>query len=184
MPRGPLCHPRLRLNKATAPLLAEHVIRGEPVVPASAFLEMALEFGATTLYACQFSAMLSLSHKRPLTVQVKRDAAQWSVATQQQPRHPTMDADGNVSELAARLAHEGGLPFDVLHSQGFLSEEATADVSKLDLAALRSKMETCDAKTLYTRGWDHFAAYGPSFKRVQSIMASEDDVVAVIRGIS
>lgn len=38
--RGPLNHSYLRMNKDTHPLMAEHVIRGQPIMPAAAFLEM------------------------------------------------------------------------------------------------------------------------------------------------
>lgn len=43
-PRGPLNHPFLRMNKETHPTLAEHVIRGEPIMPAAGFLEMVYSF--------------------------------------------------------------------------------------------------------------------------------------------
>ena len=40
VPRGPLNHGYLRMNKDTHPTLAEHVIRGEPIMPAAGYLEM------------------------------------------------------------------------------------------------------------------------------------------------
>jgi len=39
-PLGPLNSSYLRMNKETHPMLAEHVIRGEPIMPAAGFLEM------------------------------------------------------------------------------------------------------------------------------------------------
>lgn len=37
---GPLNHDYLRINKETHPTLGEHIIRGEPIMPAAGFLEM------------------------------------------------------------------------------------------------------------------------------------------------
>lgn len=39
---GPLNHRYLRINKDTHPVLAEHVIRGEPIMPAARFSEMVI----------------------------------------------------------------------------------------------------------------------------------------------
>lgn len=39
---GPLNHPYLRVNHATHPLLAQHVVHGEAIMPAAGFLEMVL----------------------------------------------------------------------------------------------------------------------------------------------
>jgi acyl transferase domain-containing protein len=41
---GPLLHAGLRLNALTHPKLAEHVIMGEPILPAAGFLEMVMSF--------------------------------------------------------------------------------------------------------------------------------------------
>lgn len=41
---GPLLHTGLRLNALTHPKLAEHVIMGEPILPATGFLEMVTSF--------------------------------------------------------------------------------------------------------------------------------------------
>lgn len=38
--RGPLNHKYLKLNKETHPTIAQHIIRGEPIMPAAGFLEM------------------------------------------------------------------------------------------------------------------------------------------------
>ena len=38
--KGPLNYPGLRLNSQTHPVLAQHVIKGEPIMPAAGFIEM------------------------------------------------------------------------------------------------------------------------------------------------
>lgn len=37
---GPINHPYLKVNKDTHPILAEHIVRGEPIMPAAGFIEM------------------------------------------------------------------------------------------------------------------------------------------------
>ena len=37
---GPLNYPQLKINSQTHPALAEHVIKGEPIMPAAGFIEM------------------------------------------------------------------------------------------------------------------------------------------------
>lgn len=96
---GPLNYPQLQINTRTHPGLADHVIKGEPVVPAAGFIEMvrcwcplhrvkryysltyqqALEFGASEVYNVQFYDLLSLSSERPTPVQVKLEGTKWSV---------------------------------------------------------------------------------------------------------
>ena len=95
--KGPLNFPRLRMNAATHPDLAEHVMNGEPIVPATGFIEMvsklhlydfqysdyiqALEFGASTLWNIKFHTFLPLSQEEPRPVQVKLNGTRWSVTS-------------------------------------------------------------------------------------------------------
>ncbi|KAF8192401.1 hypothetical protein K438DRAFT_2135640 [Mycena galopus ATCC 62051] len=76
---GPVNRAHLRLNRDTHPTLAEHVIRGEPIWPAAGFLEMALEFGATTLFNINFRTMLPLSAEDPIPVSVTLDGSYWKI---------------------------------------------------------------------------------------------------------
>ncbi|KAJ7779717.1 hypothetical protein B0H16DRAFT_1299877, partial [Mycena metata] len=58
---GPLSPDHLVINERTHPTLAEHVINGEPILPATGFLEILLEAGANYLWDLDFMAVLSLS---------------------------------------------------------------------------------------------------------------------------
>ncbi|KAJ7638204.1 putative polyketide synthase [Roridomyces roridus] len=78
---GPLNHSRLKLSRDTHPTLSEHVIRGEPIWPAAGFVEMALEFGATTLLNVNFRGMLPLSSEAPFPVEVSLDGSFWQVSS-------------------------------------------------------------------------------------------------------
>jgi acyl transferase domain-containing protein len=79
--KGPLNYSGLRVNSQTHPVLAQHVIKGEPIMPAAGFLEMALEFGAMVLWDVEFHAMMSLSGESPIAVEVKLDGIHWTVKT-------------------------------------------------------------------------------------------------------
>ncbi|KAH9840916.1 putative polyketide synthase [Rhodofomes roseus] len=85
---GPLNHDYLKVNKETHPTLAEHVIRGEPIMPAAGFIEMALEFGATALMDVDMRAILSLSSEKPAKVDISRDGFRWVVKTSISSSHP------------------------------------------------------------------------------------------------
>ena len=98
--RGPLNHRYLKVNKETHPFLAEHVIRGEPIMPAAGFMEMvssfnngmalvrsnecvlkALEFGGTALMNVTMRSILSLSAEQPVKIDIHLDGSRWSVET-------------------------------------------------------------------------------------------------------
>lgn len=79
--KGPLNYSGLRVNSQTHPVLAQHVIKGEPIMPAAGFIEMALEFGATVLWDIEFRAMMSLSGESPTPVEVRLDGSHWTVKT-------------------------------------------------------------------------------------------------------
>ncbi|KAK0195634.1 putative polyketide synthase [Armillaria mellea] len=66
--RGPLNHDYLRLNKATHPSLADHIILGEAIMPAAGFLG-----------DLDISTLLSLSSEKPLRVNTKLDGCHWYV---------------------------------------------------------------------------------------------------------
>ncbi|KAJ3806573.1 hypothetical protein EV368DRAFT_25567, partial [Lentinula lateritia] len=102
---GPLNHPYLRINRATHPLLAQHVVHGEAIMPAAGFLEMAFEFGATSLYQVDFHAILPLTTAPPLHVHVDCNYSLWCVksspkldhmedATQVRFNHPSNSTKG------------------------------------------------------------------------------------------
>jgi acyl transferase domain-containing protein len=95
---GPLSSLGLGLNSLTHPVLAQHVIRNEPIMPAAGFLEMvfslfvfsacvfndcgqAFEFGATYLWNVHFQNILPLFPDRVLRVQVCKEGHFWSVRT-------------------------------------------------------------------------------------------------------
>jgi acyl transferase domain-containing protein len=93
---GPLNHAQLRLHSRTHPSLAQHVIKGESIMPAAGYLEMvsgygsllvlnshnevkALEFGARKVWNTEFLSVIALSAPRPVPVEVKLSENRWEV---------------------------------------------------------------------------------------------------------
>ncbi|TFK84686.1 ketoacyl-synt-domain-containing protein, partial [Polyporus arcularius HHB13444] len=149
---GPLNYAQLRLNAKTHPELADHVIKGEPIMPASGFIEMALEFGATELYDIAFHRLLPLSSERPTPVNVELHGTAWSV-------NSTSTAD-----------HSDTWPinYNRRHATGFLSTEPTQDLDmhKLDIESTRASMKPVKTSEVYS-GIAHFLQYGPLYRRIQ-----------------
>ncbi|KAH9944952.1 ketoacyl-synt-domain-containing protein [Epithele typhae] len=148
---GPLNYAQLQLNAKTHPDLAEHVIKGAPIMPAAGFVEMALEFGATEVYDVTFHGLLSLAAERPVPIQVALEGTRWTVAS-------------------AGPVGAGTFPtkYDRLHATGFLSKAPPQDrqYAALDLNALREGMTDVDVDTFYSR-LSFFSSYGPLFRRVR-----------------
>ncbi|KAK7042171.1 hypothetical protein R3P38DRAFT_307459 [Favolaschia claudopus] len=164
---GPLNHLRLKLNRDTHPSLAEHIIRGEPIWPAAGFLEMALEFGATTLSNVNFRAMLPLSSEFPVPVNVSLNGLDWKVIT---------------SIPKARQSRDSGSEIERVHADGCLSFGITPDLPDLDIPDIRSHCEHHVASEFYP-SLSYFSSYGPKFQRVTNLYYTFDKALASIRGI-
>ncbi|KAF8128037.1 hypothetical protein K438DRAFT_2141448, partial [Mycena galopus ATCC 62051] len=76
---GPLSSSSLRIHKGSHPELIEHVINGEPIFPATGFIELLLETGANFLWDVEFISILSLA--APVEIELQRLDASWSVTT-------------------------------------------------------------------------------------------------------
>lgn len=172
--KGPLNHPRLRINTNTHPSLAGHIINEEPIMPAAGFIEMALEFGARVLFEVDFLAALPLSSEAPSTVEVALDGAQWTVKTSTALSHGS-----NKSWVL------GGTPdFDRVHSRGLLSFEANGiDDTPLDLSQIKERCpRVARVEDLYEHGFKGFTNYGDDFKRITSCVQGKDECLAFLRG--
>ncbi|KAJ7659556.1 hypothetical protein DFH06DRAFT_1402502 [Mycena polygramma] len=77
----PLSSSTLKINTTTHPDLAEHVVNGEPILPATGFIELLLEAGANFLWDVNFLSILSLASSSPLEVDFQRLDVNWSITT-------------------------------------------------------------------------------------------------------
>ncbi|KAG1766333.1 hypothetical protein EV702DRAFT_1150480 [Suillus placidus] len=168
---GPLNHSQLRINSQTHPYLTQHVIQGEPIMPASGFLEMALEFGARQLWDVNFLFMLSLSGDQPVSVNVSTEGPHWMVR----------------SALVNPLQSSGAPPpYDRLHAEGYLSLESQSPaLPAVDIRAIKERCTQVSVEGFYD-ALEHFAQYGPDYRRIldcyRGTDSGHDEVLVQIRG--
>ncbi|KAI3597815.1 polyketide synthase [Moniliophthora roreri] len=155
---GPLNHPDLRLSRETHPVLAEHVVRGESIMPAAGYLEMAFEFGATTLLDVKFQRVLSLNAENPVQMEIALDGAHWSIK----------------STLKGQVR---------LHAEGFLSHSLPSQGlrSNIDLIAIKERCP--DSMTDVYPSLSYFSSYGPSFRRINEVRYGKDEMLLTLRGM-
>ncbi|KAG2142363.1 hypothetical protein DEU56DRAFT_979550 [Suillus clintonianus] len=168
---GPLNYSQLRINSMTHPYLAQHVIQGEPIMPAAGYLEMALEFGARQLWDVSFSFMLALSGDQPVPVEVSTEGPRWSVR----------------SALVNPLQSSGAPPqYDRLHAEGYLSLDAQIPaLPAVDIQAIKERCTQVGIEGFYD-GLYHFAQYGPDYRRIldcyRGTSGGRDEALVQIRG--
>ncbi|CAK5267713.1 unnamed protein product [Mycena citricolor] len=78
------------INEKTHPLLAQHVVSGQPILPATAYLELILEAGANVLWDIEFTSMYSLSEtSAPLSLD--RSDSKWVLRSTRDHARGMMD---------------------------------------------------------------------------------------------
>ncbi|OJT09920.1 hypothetical protein TRAPUB_13598 [Trametes pubescens] len=156
---GPLNYSQLQINEKTHPDLAEHVIKGEPIMSTAGYLEMALEFGAKKLYNVELVSIMALSAKRPTPVEVRREGSRWSV----------------LSSAAVDYTKTWPPQYNRLHCKGHLCmyQEAEDVRTGRDLTEISSRLKPLDIKGFYD-GFRTFADYGPTYQRILSCSYARD----------
>ncbi|KIJ60835.1 polyketide synthase [Hydnomerulius pinastri MD-312] len=175
----PLNSIRLRVSPIIPePWMGDHLIDHTNLIPASAYLEMALEFpDVTQLYDCRFAAMYVLDESGPPgTLEVSRDGKSWWVKSSSQIGNPQGDMEWTRT----------GPSFDTLHSCGKLGygppEIAPDAVTHVDLDEVLSRCPyTFDRDSLYGQ-MEGLAQFGPEFKRVLKASCNEKESLTYIKG--
>ncbi|OBZ73483.1 Nonribosomal peptide synthetase 14 [Grifola frondosa] len=170
---GPLNYPQLQVNAKTHPALADHIIKGEPIMPAAGYMEMALEFGARKLWNVEFISLLALSSERPTPVEIKLDGSRWSV---------------NSSAPAGKVDY-WPLKYDRLHARGYMSMnfDHSDFRPRIQLDELQNRLAPIDMKGFYET-LASFAEYGPTYRRILSCSrgmnaVGKDEVLVKLRGM-
>ncbi|KAI0068531.1 hypothetical protein BV25DRAFT_1817381 [Artomyces pyxidatus] len=168
---GPINFPQLRINAATHPGLADHVIKGEPIMPGSGYVEMALEQGARKLWNVDFLSILPLSSDRPVPVQLFTEDSFWTVKSASSQDFSTWPTQYN------RLHSRGSLSMNI-------EEHERHRVLPID--DIRSRLKPINTNELYA-GFSSFAQYGSTYQRITGCLrgvdaAGRDEILVEIRG--
>ncbi|KAI0917633.1 Type I Iterative Polyketide synthase (PKS) [Taiwanofungus camphoratus] len=171
---GPLNYPQLQVNSKTHPALAEHVIKGEPIMPAAGYIEMALEFGAKKLWNVEFISILALSPERPIPVHVKLEGSHWSVN----------------SASSTDYTKSWPLKYNRLHAKGYLSitEDPRDDRLPIPLNEIKDRLKPLEMKGFYEEFTDFAFEYGPTYQRVVECRhgmdeSGREEILVQVRGI-
>ncbi|KAJ7436883.1 hypothetical protein B0H11DRAFT_2178713 [Mycena galericulata] len=155
---GPLSIPNLKLNQTSHPDLAQHVVYGEPVLPATGFIDLLLESGANFLWDVEFISVLSLSAAHPIDVRLEMVDSSWflkSKSTAQQYRE---------------------------HARGFSDNSAPLEVpTPSDLQSIWQRLPTLNFDGFYS-SLDPSMTFGPKFQRIVKCHGGPTEVLAEIRG--
>ncbi|TFK49392.1 hypothetical protein OE88DRAFT_1662947 [Heliocybe sulcata] len=168
---GPLNYPQIQVNVKTHPALAQHVIKGEPIMPAAGYLEMALEFGARTLFDVEFISIIALSSERPTPLEISLEGRKWTVR----------------SAAPIDIARKWPLQYDRLHARGYLSmDRATESPSPVQLEPILDRLAPIEMKNFY-EDFASFAQYGPMYQRVKACYRGLDtqgreEILVEVRG--
>ncbi|KAJ6518275.1 hypothetical protein C8R47DRAFT_1312711 [Mycena vitilis] len=154
---GPLSAANLRIVRNSHPDLAEHVINGEPIFPATGYIELLLEAGANYLWDVEFVSILSLASPAPIEVGLQRMDAAWAITT-----------------LASSRERE--------HARGFMDRSAPpASSPVVDCESIFKRLSPLNFEDFYP-SVKKLAAYGPRFQRVVRCHGGPAEVIAEIRG--
>ncbi|TFY52512.1 hypothetical protein EVJ58_g9975, partial [Rhodofomes roseus] len=164
---GPLNFPDLRVNIATHPELAEHLINSEPIMPAAGFIEMGLECGAKTMWNIKFHSILALSANSPVPVQVSVDGMRYSVLSQTLQGAKFFNHDPKSLRL---------------HADGFFSKDMAPRPADLNVPAIIQRCAESDETGFY-HVLEYFAQYGPSFRRVDQLFFGNREALVRIKGM-
>ncbi|KAF9650882.1 hypothetical protein BDM02DRAFT_3185038 [Thelephora ganbajun] len=155
----------LKMNAKTFPDLAEHVINGEPIVPAAAFIDMGqtptiLQTGARLVWDIEFGKILSLASEVPSDVRLECQGCKWAIKTSQ------------INAITKTYD-------DRVHSSGSSSQNVTAPLPELDVRQTLAKFPLIDTHDFYDL-IERFAAFGPQFQRLKKLRGTAHEGMAVI----
>ncbi|KAJ7801502.1 hypothetical protein B0H14DRAFT_2895228 [Mycena olivaceomarginata] len=155
--KGPLSSSNPYINKVSHPTLAEHVINGEPILPATAITELLLESGANFLWDVEFISNVSIPATLPLQISLQRFDAAWSVRT-------------------------GVGIHEQEHSRGFMDSSPPNKVPPaIDCESTFRRLPLLDFDGFYS-SLKPLATYGPRFQRVVRCHGAPLEAIAEIQG--
>ncbi|KAJ7364509.1 hypothetical protein DFH08DRAFT_1073196 [Mycena albidolilacea] len=155
---GPLSLPNLELSQTSHPDLAQHVVYGEPVLPATGFIDLLLESGANFLWDVEFISVLALSAARSIDVRLEMVDSSWFLKSKSTAPHYRENARG-FSDNAAPLKVTAPLDFQSIWQR----------LPPLSFDGFYSSLDPC-------------MTFGPKFQRIVRCHGGPIEVLAEIRG--
>ncbi|GJJ08186.1 Type I Iterative PKS [Clathrus columnatus] len=171
---------RLRVGPQNPePWMAEHIIDHSNFIPASAYVEMILEFpGVTEVWDCRFETMCILYESvPPSTLEVSKNGIDWFIKSSTALQNTQGDFE---------WAREGSPPFDIVHSRGKLSygipKLGPNPITRINKDELLKRLPIYSTKEeLYGR-LGSYSQFGPQFMRIERFYMNERETLAWIRG--
>ncbi|KAK0189611.1 thiolase-like protein [Armillaria mellea] len=155
---GPLGQKDMNISASSHPSLIDHVICGEPIMPAAGYIEMALAAGGRVLWNVAFEAIMPLSkNARPVKFQL--DGCHWTVVS-----------TVNSSKTSATQSH----------AQGHMSKAKISRPPNLDINTFQSQNMQLNVENFY-EALSYFAQYGPPYQRVAACWMNEQEGLFQIR---
>jgi len=169
---------------AAFPFLKDHRLYGEIVVPASAYVEMALEAARETLREETSFTLEQVRLERALVLSESEARQVQVLVTQQDPTHFTWQVFSEVPGPAGDAA-----PAFVRHVTGEIRISASTGEDEAvpadSVAAIQARCPSeRDAAEHYQLMTDLHADYGPSFQTVDSVWAGDGEALARLRPTS
>ncbi|KAK0200866.1 putative polyketide synthase [Desarmillaria ectypa] len=156
---GPLGQKDMNISASSHPSLIDHVISGEPVMPAAGYIEMALAAGGRVLWNVAFEAIMPLSkNARPVKFQL--DSSHWTVVS-------------TVNSSTTSVTQT--------HAQGHMSKANISRPPDLDISTFQSQNRQLDVENFYET-LSYFAQYETLYQRVNACWMNEQEGLFQIRG--
>ncbi|KAI0313261.1 hypothetical protein OF83DRAFT_1286326 [Amylostereum chailletii] len=153
-----LGQPHSRGNTNLHPTLVQHAIGGRPIMPATGFIELVLEVGATYLWDIVFTSILPLHPNGRVDFEMGREGVKWSIMS---------------SERDHRV-----------HAQGCMDTQSEKALStKLDISSIKNRLPPLPVDGIY-EDMRAIADFGPSFQRIQTLYGGPCEVLVEVRGLS
>ncbi|KAJ6455209.1 hypothetical protein C8R45DRAFT_846044, partial [Mycena sanguinolenta] len=156
------------MTELTHPLLAQHVINGEPILPATGFIEILLENGAHALWDVEFKSFFSLSARNSAHMILERSECNWSLKS--------VDSGSTVSVCPTPNIRE--------HAHGLLDiSRPVRSPEPVSLQAVWDRLPKLEMEGFY-RSLASVATFGPVYQKAVRCHGTPSEVIAEIQSPS
>ncbi|KAK7047807.1 hypothetical protein VNI00_006135 [Paramarasmius palmivorus] len=178
-PQRPLNGERLRVSPSLPEdWMADHVIDQSNLIPAAAYIEMALEFpDVTSVWDCRFESAFILDGSVPAaTLKVSQEGDRWSVKSSSALQSMQGDLSWTRSEP----------PFDSIHAYGKLGygkpEISPGGITHVDVDAVIARSRATALHEAVYEEMVGVAQFGTEFRRIQKICVNDTEAIVWIKG--